>query len=233
VAGPLTYETLSGFRLHPLVAFTPRRLCLGVVAADIWGRDPEDFGKRRDKTNKPIEDKVSFRRLEGHRRASAVAQEVPTPQISSVVDAEGDSYKCFLARWPEPGQRKTDWIIRASQDRLLIPDAACANVESAEEPIRKLRQALTTAPVSGTVVVAISKKLGRRARNATMIVQSATVRLHPPERRADPPLFLNEVPINAVLVREVDPPAGEDPIEWLLLTNLPVDTFAQAVTVAE
>ncbi len=43
-----------------------------------------------------------------------------------------------------------------------------------------------------------------------MTVQSATVYLHPPERRTDPPLYLDEVTINAVLVKEVDPPAGED-----------------------
>jgi Transposase Tn5 dimerisation domain len=162
-----------------------------------------------------------------------VAQEVPTTQIISVADAEGDIYECFLAGRPEPGQRKADWIIRASQDRLLIQDAGSANAVHADEPIRKLRQALAVAPVSGTVVVEVSKKLGRRARTATMAVQSVTVHLHPPERRTDPPLYLDDVTINAVLVSEVDPPAGEDPIEWLLLTNLPVATFAEAVTVIE
>ena len=227
-AGPLTYETQRGFHLHPLVAFTPQRLCLGVVDAEIWGRDPGEFGKRRDKASKPIEDKESFRWLQGYRRACAVAQECPTTQIISVSDAEGDIYECFLAARAEPGQRKADWIIRASQDRLLIK-----NPSTEDAGIRKLRQALTAAPVSGTVELEVAKKLGRRKRTATMTVQSVTVRLKPPDRRTDPPLYLDEVSINAVLVREVEPPAGEEPIEWLLLTNLPVDTFAQAITVVE
>jgi hypothetical protein len=41
------------------------------------------------------------------------------------------------------------------------------------------------------------------------------------------------VAANVVLVREEDPPAGEEPIVWLLVTNLPVATFAQATQVAD
>jgi hypothetical protein len=33
--------------------------------------------------------------------------------------------------------------------------------------------------------------------------------------------------VNAVLVREVNPPPGEEPVEWLLLTGLPVDEVEQ------
>ena len=31
-----------------------------------------------------------------------------------------------------------------------------------------------------------------------------------------------------IVAREVEPPAGDKPIEWRLLTNLPVDTLEQA-----
>ena len=30
--------------------------------------------------------------------------------------------------------------------------------------------------------------------------------------------------MNVVLVSEVNPPPGDEPVEWLLLTNLPIDT---------
>src|SRR6267154_3890256 len=226
-AGPLTYHTQSGFHHRPLLAFTPQRLCLGVVDAEIWGRDPAEFGKRRHKASKPIEDKESYRWLQGYRRACAVAQELPTTQLISVADAESDVYECFLAARAEAGQRKADWIIRASQDRLLVQDGA------ADADLRKLRQALAAAPVLGQVVIEVSKKLGRRARTATLTVQSVTVRLQPPERRTKPRQRLDETTLNAVLVREVEPPPREEAIEWLLLTNLAVDTFAEATTVIE
>src|SRR3972149_7835020 len=34
-------------------------------------------------------------------------------------------------------------------------------------------------------------------------------------------------------VEEINPPDGEEPITWLLLTSLPVDTFEQACLVVE
>jgi Transposase Tn5 dimerisation domain/Transposase DNA-binding len=227
-AGPLTSETRLGFHNHVHLALTPQRLCLGVVDADIWGRDLDDFGKRLDKASKPIEQKESYRWLQGYRRACEIAELASTTQIVSISDAEGDIYECFLASLPEPGQRKADWIIRAGQDRRLAKES-----RSEDGEIRKLRQAVTATPVLGKIGLEVSKKMGRKARTAAMTVQSVTVHLQPPERRTDPPQQLDSIAINAVLIREIEPPPGEEAIEWLLLTNLPVDTFAQAVTVAE
>ena len=45
---------------------------------------------------------------------------------------------------------------------------------------------------------------------------------HRPDRR------LSDVSVTALLATEVDPPADDDPVEWLWLTNLPVDTPEQA-----
>jgi hypothetical protein len=223
-AGPLTLEACSGFHDHVQLAVTPERLALGVIDADIWGRAPEEFGKRKDKKQKPIQDKESFRWLQGYRRACEVAAEAPGTQIISIADAEGDIYECFLAGVPAPEQRKADWIIRAAQNRCLLPEA-----EPDDEAARLLRSAVAKAPVLGQVVVEVSKKLKRKARTAIMTVQSATVLLQPPQRLG---VKLAPVTINVVLLRESQPPGGEEPIEWLLLTNLPVATFHEAVAIA-
>jgi len=39
--------------------------------------------------------------------------------------------------------------------------------------------------------------------------------------------------VNVVLVREEDPPMGEEAVEWLLLTSLPIDTLAAVLLVIE
>ena len=59
---------------------------------------------------------------------------------------------------------------------------------------------------------------GRTARQAHVQVYAQTVTLRPPYRYEGPPL--PRVQVNAVLVREVAPPAGEDPLDRLLLTFL-------------
>jgi hypothetical protein len=39
------------------------------------------------------------------------------------------------------------------------------------------------------------------------------------------------VTVNVVLVCEPNPPPGEEPVEWLLLTTLPIDTPEQVRTI--
>jgi len=46
---------------------------------------------------------------------------------------------------------------------------------------------------------------------------------------ARPDRTLPEVTVTALLATEPQPPAGEEPLDWLLLTNLTVDTPEQAI----
>jgi hypothetical protein len=54
--------------------------------------------------------------------------------------------------------------------------------------------------------------------------------LRPPWR------FDRELPaitVNVVVIREPNPPAGEPPVEWMLVTTLPIDTLEQVRTIVE
>ena len=222
-AGPLNYESRIGFHAHVQVALTPERLCLGTIDAEIWGREPGQ--KRRQKhAEVPIQAKESYRWVLGYQRACEVATQVPNTQVISVGDAENDIYECFSAALSSEHGRRADWIIRACQlDRCL----------AASEEHHQLLQALQARRCLGTFIMAITKKEGRSERTATMAVRSATVTLRRPQRPADQPR-LPEVTINVVWVRETTPPpADEEPVAWVLLTSLPVDTFEQACVVAD
>ena len=127
-AGPLNDEAHVGFYDHVLVAVTPAQVMLGVLDAQIWARDPEEFArsaavKAQARKTKTIEEKESVRWLEGYRHACQVAAEAPDTQIVCVSDSEGDVYECFEAAQPADGQRKADWIVRACQNRALLPAA--------------------------------------------------------------------------------------------------------------
>jgi hypothetical protein len=69
-AGPLNRSPAQrGFYLHPSIAFTPEGVCLGTLDAKIWARDPETFGTSRETVkSRPIEEKESYRWLEGWER---------------------------------------------------------------------------------------------------------------------------------------------------------------------
>ena len=70
----------------------------------------------------------------------------------------------------------------------------------------------------------------REGREATLEVRAASVRLRPPPR---PDRKLAAVTVNVVLVRETNTPAGEEPVEWVLLTTLPIDTIERVRAVVE
>lgn len=222
-AGPLTYEAQIGFHTHAQVAFTPERLCLGTIDANTWGRDPDEFGKSQKRAATPIQAKESYRWVLGYHRACEVAAQVPDTKVVSVGDAESDIYECFSATLSTEHARPADWIIRACQlDRCLVRN----------EEHHQLLEALQARHALGTFVMEITKKKDRSARTATMEVRSASVMLEPARRPADQPR-LPAVKVNVVWVRETKPPAGEKPVEWILLTSLPVDTFEQACLVAD
>lgn len=231
VGGPLNENSRWGMFAHPQLALTPERLPLGLIGAKIWSRDAAAFAKsaeekRRERKAKPIEEKESFRWLEGYRQACALAEQSPGTRVVSLADSEGDIYECLLEATTREGVR-ADWIIRGCQDRVLL------------EENRDLRQALLDTASLGSFTIEVSarhgaaettrkRKQARVDRQATVSVRSGSVTLRPPQR---PGTKLLPVKVNAVLVLEENPPEGEEPIEWLLLTSLPVATFAEAQTV--
>lgn len=81
--------------LLPLtVAFTPERVNLGVLGLRMWQRPAEPVAHER--ARKPIEEKESYRWVEGYQLACAVQQDCPTTLGVSVADREGDIQEGFL-----------------------------------------------------------------------------------------------------------------------------------------
>jgi hypothetical protein len=206
-------------RLHPTVAFTPQRLCLGVVDAAYWARDqPSPRPARR---HKGVDEKESRYWIESYQASCAVQGQLPDTLVVNLADAEGDLYELFAEAASYDPATRAQWIVRAAQDRRL--DSA----PSAEAP-RKLWDALAQAPALGELEVEVRARPGRAARNARVTLRSATVHLTPPAR---PGYRLPVLAVHAVLAREDDPPPGVEPLEWLLTTSLPVDSFERAATV--
>lgn len=235
-AGPLDGGSRRGGFLHPLLAFTPEGTPLGAVACAWWTRDEVDAEAtkptRAERAATPIEEKESWRWVTMLRQAHAVAAEHPATQIVCVADSESDIYEVLREGQKESGQAM--WIVRACQDRALVP---LAESEVLETPVESsgdgmtLRSRLAAQPVRFERTVAVrereakvavdtrKRRQSRSARTATLAVRATTVTLRAPWR---PGVQLPDVTVNAVLVSEVNGPEGEGAIEWLLLTNLPI-----------
>jgi hypothetical protein len=223
--GPLNWVERQGMFCHVSLAVTPQRLSLGLVEAQFWAHDPGSPRKNRTRKHTPIDQKQSGWWLRSYRRACQVAKEVPDTKVVSVADREGDIYEVFVV-WQEAAQEpRAGWVIRACQDRSL-PE---------KEPgqqwrYQKLWARVADSPVLGMIEFRLPRKGKRPARQVTQTLQACEVELKPPQRLGEK---LPVVKVWAVLAREVDTPAGEEPLEWLLLTSEPVQTQAAAQQIVD
>jgi hypothetical protein len=221
--GPLDGGARVGALLHLLHAFTPDGTPLGTTQAMAWTRN--EAGKcaglsRRARLTTPIDQKESHRWLTTLEAAQHIAQHSPTTQCVCVADSEADIYEMFVAGTAEG--TSLDWVVRACQDRAVRDDGGDAG---------RLRERLLAGDVLFTQAIEVRgretkvscetrrRRGPRESRQAEVEVRAAQVTLRPPWR---PGIKLPEVTVNAVLVRESSPPRGELPVEWLLVTTLPI-----------
>lgn len=230
-AGPLDGDSRRGALLHLMHAFTPDGTPLGTVFATAWTRGEESVCaslSRAERAAIPIEEKESYRWVTTLRQARAEARFCPATRLICVADSEADIYEVLVEGVREP--QVSDWIVRACQDRALF----CENGQNTGDKL--VREHLMQQPVLfGNTIQVRGRKAkvacetrGRRqprqSRNAEVVVRAASVTLRPPRR---PDRTLPPVTVNVVLVSEADPPPGDERVEWLLVTSLPIDNAEQ------
>ena len=74
------------------------------------------------------------------------------------------------------------------------------------------------------------RKQPRESRKAEVEVRATRVTLRAPWRHDRK---LSAISVNVVLVTEIDPPEGDTPVEWILVTSLPIDDVAHVRTVIQ
>lgn len=140
-----------------------------------------------------------------------------------VFDRGGDNFEamCHI--------RKTncDWVIRAAKlQRNVI-------LESEEQ--MPLKSAINQATYLGSYDLHQRSRQGVAARTASIDVSAIQVTF-PRPRHHSPWLKqcgIHSLTMNVVVIRETNAPKGRTPIQWVLLTSLPVDHFDHAWQVIE
>jgi hypothetical protein len=154
---------------------------------------------------------------------------VPRVKCVCIGDSEADIYELFM----EPrGEAPVEWLIRACQNRAVKKDR-----QNAEGTARHIRAAVEQQPVLFTNEISVrgrpqtkiscetrGRRQPRESRKAEVEVRAASVTLRGSAR---PGGKLPDVRVNVVQVREVNPPQSDVPVEWLLITTLPIETVEQ------
>jgi hypothetical protein len=209
--GPLGHSACQGLLVHTTLAITPDRVPLGLLAQQVWARDPNDVGKRARRKQLPISQKESQKWLWSLEAVFTAQEGCPNTRFVSVGDREADVYDVLAAQRPAG----VDLLMRAAWDRCV------------SAPQRYVWTAVEAQPVVTEIVVQVPRRGLQPAREATLALRYCPLTVCPPRHRKAE--GLPAVSLWAVQVREVEAPAEVEAIEWLLLTTVAVDTVDDAI----
>jgi hypothetical protein len=225
----------QGFHAHVGLAIDgDTKRPLGVVGFDPWVRRKKGRSKKNGRNRSGSEYAKDQEResLRWHALADKVDAAKPVGvKLIHLMDREGDAFPLLhrLAKGPN------GFIVRLSHDRPV-------KEQEDDDDYRALRKALAELKPLGTREVTLSARAAKRqprskksfpprsARTAQLTFFATTFEFKSPRylKHLGPTLKLN-----VVYVREVDPPEGEDPVEWILATREPIDTFEQVAQIVD
>jgi hypothetical protein len=201
----------QGLHLHSTLAFNVQGTPLGFLDVQCWARDRAEFGKKAKRHQLPIEEKESFKWLKSYRAAAAVQARLPHTVVVSVGDREADVYELFREATNHRNGPKL--LVRAEHDRKLQDEQG------------RLWETLQGKPGAGVQVLRVPRQGSRAGREAQMLIRFAEVSLQAPTGHQGAPA----IPVWVVFAQEQSAPSGVKPLEWVLLTTIPVSSFEQAI----
>jgi hypothetical protein len=209
--GQIGNSSRRGYVCHNSLVVDPRsREVIGLANQVLHRRAKVPKGETKAQS-RAREDRESRLWLEG-------VQGLPADwKLVDVCDQGADTTE-FLEYECRSGRR---FVLRCRHNRVIYAG------HGAVDERRRLRSYVRKLPAQGERVVEISCEEGVGKRTAHLAITFAPVQIVPPKQKrgdhGDQPL-----PMWVVRVWEPDPPTGEEPVEWFLLTNEPVKSLADA-----
>lgn len=205
-----------GLMLHSTLAVDPRGPgeVLGLAYQMLFVREPTP--EQETRTQRKERRRESQIWLQSVREVGAGG--APRRWVH-VTDRYSDNFEFFETC----RQTQVDFLVRVAQDRRA------ALGHGAAAPTGLLMQLARQLPGGGESVLTLRKRPTRKPREARLQVSWSPITLFAPWLTKDA-----TAPLSGWVVRvwEADPPADEEPIEWVLVTSVPVEDVSTALTVA-
>jgi len=202
----LNSDTRRGLLLHSQIAVTPDRLCLGSVGAEFINRSEEKISPS-ERSKLPSTEKESYRWIKGHKIANDLSKELPGTQFISVSDRESDFYDFYS----EAAKGEADWIVRGYRNRQVEDNSA----------YDKMLDSLKKDGPLAEIKLIKPKTKSQSKREAILALYAKELTLLPPENKEN----YDKEKVNAIWLKEENPPENMEPISWLLLTSLPISSI--------
>jgi hypothetical protein len=222
--GPIGNGKHQGFLVQTLLAVEPSSAeLLAIAHQEPFLRQPAPKGAR------------ASQRLQRERESQVwerAVQAIGVPPEGvlwvHVGDRSSDSYTLFL----ECQRQHTHLVIRAASNRCVdehVEEAAPAlkrrRHKAGEPPQAHLFETVRSFPAADEQALEVPAEHDRKARTAHVALSYRPLRLLAPDKREDE---LPSLDLWVVRVWEVNAPEGVEPLEWVLLTSVAVESVAQA-----
>jgi hypothetical protein len=181
------------------------------------GIDPRTGGPKKKVTYKSVkapEDWSAWERATARIGAAPARDDV---RWVRVCDREADIYE-YLCGCRDQGH---GFVVRAAQDRVIVDPGTGKRLGSLFERVRS-QTALGHFPLE------LRKRPTQPARTAQLAVSAVVIGLKAPQRRGGKGVLPPRLRVTAVRVWEESPPAGAEDIEWILVCDAAVTTWAEA-----
>jgi hypothetical protein len=156
-------------------------------------------------------------------------------QLVDICDRGADTFE-FLQHELSRGRR---FVIRSAHNRRIL----MGHAPSEQATASNLHSTMKSLPAEGTWELEVTsknelrrgrghekkKRVQRHSRTAKMAVSFAPIQIRPSKCKGAQ--NVQSLKVWAQRVWEVDPPEGQERLEWILLTNEPVDCFETAYRV--
>lgn len=209
---------LQGLFMHTTLAMTERGLPLGLLDNCIWSRKLHKVRRGHHLTKIPLENRESFKWFRGLRAAE---NKCKNQEIVMVCDREGDIYELF----EEAQDYGIELIVRMNHDRITYDN---------ELEYLQITDRLGLEKYQATKVkIEVPGSGKRKAREAELSIRFTSVTLASRPRGIKTAQIENrhDIELSIVELHELNPPKGQEPLIWYLITTLEVHSRDKALEV--
>ncbi len=208
-------EGTSGFFFHSTICLSSEGIPLNLVGMKIFTREKIKQSSKYSWRYTPFEKKESYRWVEAINNIVPKLPDKTRPIF--VTDRESDIHEYFQSLI----NSNASFVVRHSHNRRVITDS--------DEPLY-VREKLYKSKVQGTTSIEIPKGHRREARVAKLNIQweDVTFRI----RSGGEKIHRERKPLSLTALRVFEENAEvKTPIEWILYTNLPVNSLKDALEI--
>jgi hypothetical protein len=211
--GPIGDHRGRGLLVHNTLAVSAQEgQVIGLAYQQVWFR--EEGNRKQTESRTERQKRAGRQSLRWGQAAQAIGEPPEGVRWVHVADRESDIF-AFFQSVQETG---ADFCIRLVQNRRLE--------EWSEDDPHYLIDDLRQLPVMGQRELEVPARPGHQKRTAQLAVSWQPVTIRSPRNQSGPETSLT---LWAIRTWEPAPPPDMEPIEWLLLTSVRVDTLQEAL----